>query len=191
MLKMGGDDMKTNLILICQFPKYNKAVAKLLSDKLDMFFVDIDEMIDYELSDLDHIMAVLGSKDGKKYIKEQEVKVVKNIASYENTIITTTPQFLFADKHLSRMEKTCYIIYLQIAPKFFKTRANDCEDCINEALLSTAFTERDKLYTQSSDIVINCSSYKPQKATKKIAGGINSFFKKLAKESKKLKKSSS
>lgn len=180
--------MKTNLVLICQFPKYNKKISQLLSDKLDMFFVDVEEMLDYELNDIDHILAVLGSKDGKKYIKDQEVKVVKNVSSFEHTLITTTPQFLFANRNATRMEKTCYFVYLQVAPKFFKARAEDCEDEFNESVLSAAFTERDKMYAEKSDIVVNCSSYKPAKAAKKVGSAINSFLKKVVKEDKKLKK---
>ena len=92
---------------------------------------------------------------------------------------------MFSNKNFDRISKTSYVVYLQIAPKYFRTRAVDCNDEYNETLLNTAFTERDKLYVESSDIVVNCSNYKPQKALKKVLASINTFFKKLAKEKKK------
>ena len=48
--------MKSNIALICQLPQYNKCITKLLSDKLEMFFVDVEEMIDFELGDVEHII---------------------------------------------------------------------------------------------------------------------------------------
>ena len=58
--------MKTNITLISLIPNYSKNVSKLLAERLDMFFGDVEEMLDFELGDVDHILATLGNKDGKK-----------------------------------------------------------------------------------------------------------------------------
>ena len=88
---------------------------------------------------------------------------------------------MFANRNFDRISKTSYIVYLQIAPKFFKIRAQETADDISESMLNIAFTERDKMYVDRSDIVVNCSSYKTSKAVKKVVSSINSFFKKLNK----------
>ena len=174
--------MKTNIALICLLPNYGKNVSKLLGEKLDMFYVDVDEMVEFDLGDVDHILQTLGSKDGRKYIRESETRVVKNVSSFENTIITINPMMMFSNRNLARVTKSSYVVYLQISPKFLAQRAQQSGDEINEKLLTMAFTERDKIYVQNSDIVMNCSTYKDIKAVKKLLSAILKFFRKIEKE---------
>lgn len=177
--------MKTNITLICLLPNYSKNVSKLLGEKLDMFYVDVDEMVEFELGDVEHIMQSLGSKDGRKYIRESETRVVKNVSSFENTVITMNPMRMFSNRNLGRITKGSYVVYLQISPKFLAQRAHHSGDEINEKMLSIAFTERDKIYVTHSDIVMNCSTYKENKAVRKLLSAIPKFFRKMEKEKSK------
>ena len=177
--------MKTNISLICLLPKYCENVSKMLCEKLDMFFVDVEDMLDFELCDVEHIFDVLGQKDGKKYIKENEAKVVKRICSFENTIINIKPETLFGNRNYDRIKKSSYVIYLQISPKYFSIRCEESKDVVDEKLIGIAFTEKDKLFVEKCDMVVNCSTLKEKKATKKILAEISKFFKKQKKLQKK------
>ncbi len=177
--------MKTNIALICLLDSYSKNVAKLLSEKLEMFYVDIDEMVEFELGDAEHIVETLGNSDGQKYIQKCEDKVVSNVSSFENTIISLNPATMFSDENFKIVSSTSFVIYLQIAPKYFEIRAKFSGDTIDKELNDICFTDRDKLYVDKSDIVLNCSTYKAEKAVKKLLKVINKFFKKLSRESKK------
>lgn len=170
--------MKTNLTLICLLPKYSKNVSKMLGEKLDMFFGDVDEMFDYEVGDAERILSVLGDKDGKKYLKDTENKVIKNVCNFENAIISINPTTLLNSKNIAKLKKTSYVVYLQISTKYLKTRAKYSGDEIDDKLMEIAFTERDKHYVEFSDIVVNSSTYKEKKAAKKVISAINAFFKK-------------
>ena len=176
--------MKTNITLICLLDAFNKNIGKLLCDKLDMFFVDVEDMIEFELGDTNHILSVLGDKEGKKYMKETEAKVVKRIASFENTLVCVKPKTLFSNRNYDRLKKSNYIVYLQISPKYLSKIAEESKDIIDEKLLTVAFTEKDKMYVDSSDMVVNCSTMKEKKAVKKVLSTINKFFKKSKKEEK-------
>jgi len=169
--------MKTDIAFICLLPNYSKNISKLLGEKLDMFFVNVEEMLEFELGDVEHILSVLGDKDAKKFMRETETKVIKRIASFDNTIISINPMTLFSNRNFDRINKTSYVIYLQISPKYFKARAELSEDDIDEKLLNIAFTERDKIYVDKSDMVVNCSTLKEKKAVKKLLSTINKFFK--------------
>lgn len=168
--------MKTNIAFICLLPKYSKNVSKLLGEKLDMYFVDVEDMLEFELGDVEHILSILGSKEGKKYMRECETRVIKNVVSFENTIITVQPMTMFSNRNFNRIRKTSYIVYLQISPKYWKARAEISGDDIDEKMLGLAFTERDKIYVDSSDIVLNCSTFKEKKTVKKLLFSINKFF---------------
>lgn len=169
--------MKTNIALVCLFNNYSRNVSKLLGDKLDMFYVDVEDMLDFELGDVEHICEVLGDVEGEKYINKSREKVVESICSFENTVVTMTPSVLFEKKIYEKVSKSCYIVYLQISPKHFADKSKSGKDEIPNDILGIAFSEKDKQYVAESDIVVDCSKLKETKATKKILGAIKKLFK--------------
>ena len=176
--------MKTNIALICLLENYSKSVAKQLAERLEMFYVNVDEMVEFELGDENHILETLGDTAGHKYIEECENKVVKNVTTFENTVICMNPAEMFTQDNFDKITSTSYVIYLQISPKYFEQRCKFSGDYIDESLNEISFTERDKDYVDKSDIVLNCSTYKKKKAVKKLLKSINKFFKKKAQEKK-------
>ena len=176
--------MKTNSALICLLNNYNKEVANILSEKLEMFFVNIDEMVEFELGDADRILETLGDKEGLEYIKKCEDKIVANVANFDNTIISLNPTTMFSNQNFEKISETSYVIYLQIAPKYFEARAKYSADVLDKELNEVNFTDRDKLYVEKSDMVLNCSTLREQKAVQKLTKIIKKFFKKLKKEKK-------
>ncbi len=176
--------MKTNIALICLLDNYNKEVAEILSEKLELFFVNIDEMVEFELGDADHILNTLGSEEGADYIKKCEDKIVGNVANFENTIISLNPTTMFSNENYEKISNTSFVIYLQISPKFFEARAKYSADVIDKDLTEINFTDRDKLYVEKSDMVLNCSTFREHKAVQKTVKVIKKFFKKLKKEKK-------
>ena len=176
--------MKTNITFICLLENFSKNIGKLLCEKLDMFFVNVEDMIEFELGDTEHILDVLGNREGKRYMKDIETKVVKRIASFENTLVCARPATLFGNKNYDRFKKTSYFVYLQISPKYLSKVAEETKDIIDEKMLTVAFTEKDKMFVDSADMVVNCSTLKEKRAVKKIMSTINKFFKKSKKEEK-------
>lgn len=169
--------MKSNIALICLFNNYSRNVSKALCDKLDMFYVDVEDMLDFELGDIEHIKQTLGDKEGANYIKKCENHVIDNVCDFENTIVTIDPIVLFENKNFAKISEKCFIVYLQISPKFFACRAKSSRDNIPDDLLGIAFAERDKQYVDNADIVLDCSKLKETKAAKKIVGEIVKHFK--------------
>ena len=169
--------MKTNIALVCLFNNYSRNVSKFLGDKLDMFYVDVEDMLDFELGDVEHIRDVLGDKEGENYINKSRNKVIESVCTFENTIITMDPTVLFEQKTYKKVSNSCYIVYLQISPKYFASKAKSSKDNIPNDVLGIAFSEREKQYVDGSDIVVDCSKLKETKATKHIIGMIKKLFK--------------
>ena len=176
--------MKTNITFICLLNHFSKNIGKLLCEKLDMYFVDVEDMINFELGDTNHILTVLGNKEGKKYMKDTESKIIKRIASFENALICVKCTTLFGNRNFDKLKKNSYIVYLQISPKYLPKIAEESKDIIDEKMLTVAFTEKDKMFVDSSDMVVNCSTMKEKKVVKKVMSTINKFFKKSKKEEK-------
>lgn len=169
--------MKTNIALVCLFNNYSRNVSKLLGDKLDMFYVDVEDMLDFELGDVEHVKDVLGEKEGQSYINKSRERVLENICGFENTIITMDPSLLFEKKTLKQVSNSCYIVYLQISPKYFALRAKNSRDNVPNDILGIVFSERDKQYVDGADVVVDCSKYKEAKATKKVCAELKKLFK--------------
>lgn len=172
--------MKTNIAFICLLENYAKNVAKILSEKLEMFYVDVEEMVQFELGDAEHVRSTLGDEAGAKYIHECETKVVKNVTTFDNTIIVIRPEHMFDGDNFDKIASTSYVVYLQISPKYFEQRCKYSGDYVDESLTDIAFSERDKYFVEKSDIVLNCSAYKEAKAVKKLTKAINKYFKKTS-----------
>lgn len=168
--------LKNNITIICTLENYGTTVAKMLSEKLGMYYADMQDMFEYELIDTKHILDTLGDDAGNKYILETQHKVINNVSKFDNTLINIRPNKLFENNNYQSISKHSYIIYAQISPKFFDKRSKKSGDIIPSDLKGATFTEKDKCYVNKSDIVVNCSTLKESKATKKIMSEITKFF---------------
>jgi len=173
--------VQTNITMFCFLSKYSKNVAKILADKLEMFYVDFDELFEFDLVDSEHILKTLGKRAGTKYMAGIEQKTIRKVNEFENTIITISPQKLFSDKVTAAFKESSFFAYLQMTPSAAEMRAEISGDNVDSALLGIGFSERDKLYVATSDVVVNCSKLKEKRATKKLIKELKSYFKKRSK----------
>ena len=72
--------------------EFNKKLCIYLADKLDMFFVDVKELIEYDLVNSKEALL----RCGKEYIEKEERKTVRNVSEYENTVVNI-PYDLFVN----------------------------------------------------------------------------------------------
>lgn len=75
--------MKPNLVIIGFEKEFNKKLCIYLADKLDMFFVDVKELIEYDLVNSKEALL----RCGKEYIEKEERKTVRNVSEYENSVV--------------------------------------------------------------------------------------------------------
>ena len=84
--------MKPNLVVVGFENEFNKKLCIYLADKLDMFFVDVKELIEYDLVNSKEALL----RCGKEYIEKEERKTVRNVSEYENTVVNI-PYDLFVN----------------------------------------------------------------------------------------------
>lgn len=75
--------MKPNLVIIGFEKDFNKNLCIYLADKLDMFFVDVKELIEYDIVNSKEALL----RCGKEYIEKEERKTVRNVSEYENSVV--------------------------------------------------------------------------------------------------------
>ncbi|MBE7082618.1 MAG: hypothetical protein E7378_02980 [Clostridiales bacterium] len=80
--------MEKNLIVLCLDGALAKSAANLLADSLDMYFLDINDSINYNLQ-----VSAIKQKIGIKYLNSQIKGLIKNSCTYENTVINLPFEF--------------------------------------------------------------------------------------------------
>lgn len=86
--------MKKNILILSLDNKLAKKAAKKVADLLSMHFLDVDELINYELINKDEIEI----KCGAEYLKKLEEGCVSNAVEFENCVtVVSIDTFLSND----------------------------------------------------------------------------------------------
>ena len=141
--------MKKNIAIIGLVGNFKKNVAKALADKLELFFADVNDIMEFNLINANMIEHV-----GQDYFDKNETKTVKLLASYENTIITLNFSTLNKSNNHKLLSENCIMIYLRLSFNDFqllnKIENYGALNSINKKM----YKDRDALLTKMSDIVI-------------------------------------
>lgn len=167
---------KSNIVVVCLIKNVKEQFASALAEKLEMCFVSTDDMFQKEEGGVKELLDNFGSK----YFENIEKQTLSAIKNFENTVVVSNAPTLFSQENLKKIKNNCLILYLQINFKVFKKIKNENLTEANRAKLimdEIVFAERDKLYCQNADIVVDGSSLKLKKAIKKAVKGIKSYYK--------------
>ena len=72
------------IVIVSLYEKFSTLVAKNLSNDLGMLFCSARELIAYEIMD----RKLVEERCSVEYLKKQEQRVLRNLASYENVCIS-------------------------------------------------------------------------------------------------------
>ncbi|MGN1208332.1 MAG: shikimate kinase [Christensenellales bacterium] len=167
--------MKGNLTIIGLNKQFKKNVAKKLAEELDMFYVDINDLIKFDLIDINEIIKTAGIE----YYNQQETKAVSLVASYENTLATIDLSTFFSKDNYKLLAQSSTFIYLRLKFNDFKTlllkerpKSAKYENMLDEKV----FYERDEVLKNLSEIVVDVS-LKEKNLIHKIIKKIKKFYK--------------
>jgi len=148
--------LKSNITFIALNKSFKKEIAKALAENLCMFYIDINDYINYQLNNINNVITLAGIE----YYNEQETKIVKTVASYEDTVITLNLNTFFNNNNYKVLKENSLFIYLRID---FDTYKKNLDKDIpkhskaEKSLNKKVFTERDKIIKLESDITIDFS----------------------------------
>lgn len=167
--------MKSNLTLIALNPEFKKNIAKKLAEVLEMFYVDINEFIKYDIIDVNTVIKTAGLE----YYNKLETKAVSTISSYENTLSTLTLSTFFSNDNFKILKETSVFIYIRLKHSDFKAellkerpKSAKYENLLNEKV----FYERDAVLKSLCDIVIDIN-FREKNLTNKIIKSIKKYYK--------------
>lgn len=145
--------MKSNILLVGLDYDFIKSVANELANKFDMFFLDVNDLIEYNLIDTKNVKVTCGVE----YFEKVEKKIALSVTEYENTVINF-PYSLFLNANFSNvLSKRALTIFIKmdketLAKENFKKGQNKLSI---EILTSD---ELNKLLEEKVDLVVENST---------------------------------
>ena len=162
-----------NILIVGLSDDFTRLFSSLLADKLDFYYLDVENLLEYSIMDRLKMEEVCGVR----YLDEQEKKVIKSINDYQNTIISMKLDLFVG--HLKNILSSNILVYL----KFQKDQLENLNKLLksksmNEVVLNDlVFDERDKFLKKNCEIVVECD-------ISNIDAGINDLIKKAENLSK-------
>lgn len=103
--------MKTNLVIIGWDEKATKNLAKQISTSFDKIYADVEDLLEYYLTDSQTNIKQLC---GVEYLDELKSKIMKEISNYDNAVIYL-PLYLFVSQdNWKVLSKNAFIIFIDI-----------------------------------------------------------------------------
>ena len=165
--------MKTNICIYGLNEQFVKKIAKRVSDKFEMFFADVDALIEFDLINTQMVEEVCG----KEYLEKLERKKVKNTATFENTLLSLKFSLINDEMNRKVLDENCLMVYIKLNEESFEKKlSKSSKEKLNRILSMAVFKERDKLLESYADIVVDCSDLNVYSATAKVQDKIFDYY---------------
>jgi len=102
---------KLNISLCGMMGSGKSAIGKILANKLDYNFIDVDKMIE---ADAGKTIKKIFEEDGEQYFRDLEEKITINILELKETIVSLGGGAIINKNIRGSIEKNSYNIYLNV-----------------------------------------------------------------------------
>ena len=102
---------KINIALCGMMGSGKSAIGKILANKLDYNFIDVDKMIEI---DAKKTIKKIFEEDGEEYFRDLEEKLTINILRHKKTIISLGGGAIVSKKIRNSIKKNSFNIYLNV-----------------------------------------------------------------------------
>lgn len=138
-----------------------------------MLYADLEQILEYNMINDDML-----EKAGQQYFDENEKSTLKNVANYENTVITLDFSTLNKENNAEILRQSTLVIYLSLEHNIFES-LNVSENDKNLASINEiVYADRDKLLRSFADITVDISKVDINLVTQQIMLSIQQYFEK-------------
>lgn len=146
---------KSNLCVIGLAKMFTDDFCKQLSIRLDMFYANIQQILEYELIDAMKVENVCG----KEYLIKEEISIIKRICTYENTIINIDFANLNNETTLKNIKDNCLVVYLRLNKERYSSELNKENQSFSSLQLNMdLYEDRDIICAKVCDVVVDCDN---------------------------------
>ena len=159
-----------NIVLIGMMGSGKSSIGKILSKKLNLTFIDIDEKIEEtEGSKISEIF----TKYGENYFRKIEEKISLKFLSSENSVISLGGGGFINDSIRKMCKKNCLSFWLDwknetIIKRIYKSKKRPLAINLTKSQINNLIKERSKFYSLSNHR-INCDKLDKVEIINKIS----------------------
>lgn len=164
-----------NISLIGFMGSGKTTVGKILSDRLNFLFIDLDKVI--ELAE-DKTISEIFKSEGEKYFRDIESEIIRKIYINKKCVFACGGGIVERDENICLIKQNSLVVYLFISPFQAYKRLKDAEDRpllgnssdmdARKEIINNLIGRRDILYKKNSDFIINTDEKSPEDVTEEI-----------------------
>ncbi len=148
-------------IILCGFMGCGKTtIGKLLSERLNLEFIDTDECIELKTN---LQISQIFKEYGEPYFRDLESRVIQDVSSFSPCVLSLGGGSLENKQNIVELKKMGKIVFLNASINLIKIRLkNDISRPLikDRKNLEKLFYSRLETYTNASDIIV-CANYEP------------------------------
>ena len=164
--------MQTNNIFLIGFMGVGKStIARLLSDKLNMKLVEMDETIEAEQN---MTIPQIFETRGEEAFRDMESALVERISEGENSVISCGGGAVLREKNVTNMKKNGKVVFLTATPETIFERVRDTTNRpllagnMNVEYIAKLMECRRSLYENAADVTISTDAKSEEMILKEI-----------------------
>ncbi len=153
--------MKTNVALIGFMAAGKTAVGKILAEKLNKKFIEMDSLIEQKAG---KSIPEIFQQDGEIAFRELEIEITREISNQKNLVIACGGGVVLNKINIDRLRNDSIIVYLTVSPRAILKRVSNEEgkrpllEVDNPTLTIRELLKfRKPFYDRAADIKINTS----------------------------------
>ena len=169
--------MKSNIALIGFMGTGKTAVGKVLAEKLDKQFIELDALIEQRAG---KTIPEIFQQDGEIAFRELEIEATRDAAEKENTVIACGGGVVLNQINIERLRRKSVIVYLTASPEAIMERTSSdknerpllvAEDKAAEVGRLLKF--RQPFYERAADITVDTSGLDVREVAEKTIVGLS------------------
>lgn len=138
--------MKKNIAIVSLSNNYSRSISKNIADFLELFYVDLNDIMEYNL-----VNDAMLENAGQEYFEKERQKVICGVADFDNSLVTGDVELFLANNNFDIFNKNFILIYLC----FENNELIDIENEFTSKRSLVAFKEEDKICKKNCDITIS------------------------------------
>ena len=143
--------MKSNIIVVGLDYTFAGQICLNIANKFDMFFLDVKDLIEYNLINSKNVEKLCGVE----YLKQEQKTIAISAKNYENTVINF-PYSLFLDNDIAgEVTVNSLVVFLKMEKQVLEqinTTKSEQNNLTTEIIVAD---ELNKLISKKSDIVVS------------------------------------
>lgn len=105
------------IVIVSLYERFSTLVAKAIAKDVNMLFCSTRELLAYEIMD----RKLIEERCSVDYLKKQELRVIKNLASYENVCISISYERFY--ENASLFLKNSLIVFIDLPKTYIKQKS--------------------------------------------------------------------